>query len=65
MPMWAVVVVSSVAFGLGHSYQGAGGMVRVTLIGLVFGALYVFTGSIWIPIVAHVILDVLQGGQPS
>jgi membrane protease YdiL (CAAX protease family) len=61
LPVWAVVVVSSVVFGLGHSYQGIGGMIRVTLIGLAFGLFYVWTGSIWLPMIAHVILDILQG----
>src|SRR5712692_10095699 len=32
---WAVVLVSSVLFGLAHSYQGRGGMVMTLLIGLV------------------------------
>ena len=61
MPIWSAVVVSSVAFGLGHSYQGASGALRTGLVGLAFGALYVVTGSIWLPIVAHALLDVLQG----
>lgn len=60
MPAWAAVLVSAIAFGLGHSYQGAGGIARVTAIGIVFGALYVFTGSIWVPIVGHILLDALQ-----
>ena len=47
MPVWAVVLVSSLAFGLGHSYQGIGGIIRVTLIGLAFGGFYLLTGSIW------------------
>jgi len=34
---------------------------RCGLIGLAFGIFYVVTGSIWLPIVAHVLLDVLQG----
>jgi len=63
MPLWAVVVVSSMAFGLAHSYQGAAGVVRVTLIGLVFGAFYLLTGSIWLPIVGHALLDILQGAM--
>jgi membrane protease YdiL (CAAX protease family) len=63
MPMWAVVLVSSVAFGLGHTYQGASGVARVTLIGVAFGAFYVFTGSIWLPMLAHAILDILQGAS--
>ena len=38
-------------------------MIRVALIGLAFGALFVFSGSIWLPIVAHILVDVLQGRQ--
>jgi len=61
MPLWAAVAVSSLAFGLAHSYQGANGAVRCGLTGLAFAVFYVVTGSIWLPIVAHVLLDVLQG----
>ena len=59
--MWAVVGVSALVFGLGHSYQGFGGIVRVTLVGIVFGGYYLLTGSIWLPILAHALLDILQG----
>lgn len=63
MPVWAVIIVSAVAFGLGHSYQGAAGIARVTLVGLAFGVFYVLTGSIWLPILAHAALDILQGAS--
>ena len=61
VPVWAAVIVSSIAFGLGHSYQGAGGVIRVAIIGLVFGGLFVLSGSIWLPILGHFLLDALQG----
>jgi membrane protease YdiL (CAAX protease family) len=61
MPLWVAVVVSSVAFGFAHSYQGAAGAIRAGLVGLAFGIYYVATGSIWLPIIAHILLDVLQG----
>jgi membrane protease YdiL (CAAX protease family) len=61
MPMWAVVLVSAAAFGLGHSYQGVNGMLRVTAVGTAFGLLYWLCGSIWLPILAHMLLDILQG----
>lgn len=63
MPAWAVVLVSALAFGVGHSYQGVNGILRVTLIGIVFGLYYLLTGSIWLPIVAHALLDILQGAM--
>ena len=61
MPNWGAVIVSSVFFGLGHSYQGAAGILRTGLAGLGFGVFYLFTGSIWLPIVGHALLDILQG----
>lgn len=61
MPLWAAVILSSIAFGLAHGYQGVTGVLRVSLIGLAFGTYYVVTGSIWLPILAHVLLDALQG----
>ena len=63
MALWPAVLVSSVAFGLAHSYQGFSGMIRTGLIGLAFGALFVISGSIWLPIVGHILVDVLQGRQ--
>jgi len=63
MPLWSAVVVSSAAFGLAHSYQGVGGMLRTGIAGLVFAVFYVLTGSIWLPVLGHVIVDVLQGRQ--
>jgi len=61
MPLWGAVIVSSIFFGLGHSYQGAAGIVRTGLVGLGFGVFYVFTGSIWLPIIGHALIDILQG----
>jgi len=61
MPLWAAVIASSIAFGLGHSYQGAMGALRCGLIGLAFAIFYIVSGSIWLPIVAHAVLDILQG----
>jgi membrane protease YdiL (CAAX protease family) len=61
MPLWLAVLVSSIGFGLAHSYQGLGGVLKVCVIGLIFAALYILTGSIIIPIIAHMIVDVLQG----
>jgi len=46
-----------VVFGLGHAYQGVLGMVGAGLLGYVLAQLYATTGSLWMPIVAHVLLD--------
>ena len=61
MPLWAAVIVSSLAFGLAHSYQGVQGMMKTGFAGVVLALLYVGSGSIWLPILAHMLLDLLQG----
>ncbi|HSM04354.1 MAG TPA: type II CAAX endopeptidase family protein [Longimicrobiales bacterium] len=57
----AAVVLTSVAFGLGHLYQGGTGALRAGLVGLALAGLFVLSGSLWVPIAAHMLLDVLQG----
>lgn len=61
LPPWAVVIVTSLFFGLGHIYQGGGNALRITGIGIAIGALYLVTGSIWVPIALHILGDILQG----
>ena len=61
MPMWAAAIMSSVAFGIAHSYQGTAGVVKCGVVGLAFAALYMLTGSIWLPMIGHFLFDALQG----
>lgn len=63
MPLWAAVLLSCVAFGLAHSYQGVGGMLRTGLIGLLFAILFVASGSLWLPMLFHALFDIVQGVQ--
>jgi membrane protease YdiL (CAAX protease family) len=50
-------VIAAVIFGMLHLYQGPLGILFATLLGLVFAALYVLTGSIAAPIVLHALVD--------
>ncbi len=63
MSIWAAVAVSSIAFGLAHSYQGFAGIIRTAIVGAVLGSLFVTSGSIWLPVLAHILIDVTQGRQ--
>lgn len=53
----AVLVLGSVFFGLAHSYQGVPGVLGTTVLGALLHVLYVGTGSLWAPIVVHILLD--------
>lgn len=52
------IVISSVAFGLCHTYQGLSGFIVITVYGAMFALLYIRTGSIWPGIIAHALQDV-------
>ena len=56
---WAVSLIAvSVLFGVGHAYQGVSGAMAAALGGLVYGALYLWTGrNLWAPIIAHGVFD--------
>ncbi len=51
------VLASSAAFGLGHLYQGARGVVLTAVVGLFLAMLYVLSGSLAVPMVVHAALD--------
>ena len=60
MPLWAAAIVSTIAFGVAHAYQGWEGILKTGVVGGIFAAIYLATGSIWIPVVLHALLDMLQ-----
>jgi membrane protease YdiL (CAAX protease family) len=61
LPLWAAALISTIGFGLAHAYQGIKNLPRVTLVGAAFAGLYVLTGSLWLPMVLHAAVDILQG----
>ncbi len=61
MPLWVAAVISAIGFGLAHAYQGLAHLPQITAVGAAFAGLYVLTGSIWLPIVLHAAVDILQG----
>ena len=58
---WLALALACVPFGLLHVYQGPVGLVRTYVLGLVLGASYLVTGSLWPAMVAHTGLDLLGG----
>ncbi|WP_164931749.1 CPBP family intramembrane glutamic endopeptidase [Dyella sp. M7H15-1] len=50
-------LLSSMAFGLGHIYQGRRGVIETTAAGLVFGMLAILSGGLALPILMHILID--------
>lgn len=59
--VWLAVVVVSVAFGVGHGYQRAIGVVRAGTLGALLALPVVFTGSLYPAIVAHFWINLAIG----
>ncbi len=52
------IAVASLIFGIAHIYQGAGGAIGSTILGIVFAVLFVMTGNLALPIFLHALIDV-------
>lgn len=61
MPMWIAGIVALVVFVVLHFYQGVRQLPMVTIAGAVLTALYVGSGSIYPAIIAHILVDVING----
>ena len=57
--MTAIVLVTSALFGIAHyADQGLPGVQQATIVGMVFGAVFAVTKSLWPLIVAHAAFDI-------
>ena len=63
LPVWVAAIVAVLTFGLGHIYQGLGGVIRTSLIGGIFTVLYLMAGSLWPVILLHILIDLAAGVQ--
>lgn len=55
------VLLSSLAFGLLHAHQRAGGAMRAALLGAVLSVPLIVTGSVFASMAAHAIVDIVGG----
>ncbi|MGK5111882.1 MULTISPECIES: CPBP family intramembrane glutamic endopeptidase [unclassified Geodermatophilus] len=52
-----LVAVGAAGFGLAHAYQGVAGVLTTGVLGGVMAALYLDTGSLLLPVLLHVLID--------
>ena len=57
LPRIAVVTIAAVLFGLAHWYQGRLGVLATGAFGAVLTQLYLTTGSLLLPMLLHVLID--------
>lgn len=61
MPSLAAFGVASVAFGLGHAYQGRSGILKTGAVGIVMSLLTWASGTVLPAIILHVAIDAING----
>jgi uncharacterized protein len=61
LPVWGVVLLSSVLFGLAHLYQGRGGIVSTLVVGTVFGTARIAYDGLVPVMVWHFAVDAVAG----
>ncbi len=52
-----IVLLTSLVFGMAHLYQGWTGVAKTGAGGLILACLYLFTGSLLLPMVVHAAMD--------
>jgi hypothetical protein len=60
---WPAIFLSSIFFGWQHYYISNAHVVRTSFVGLFLAILYVYTGSLAVPIIVHIFMDIGAGLQ--
>jgi membrane protease YdiL (CAAX protease family) len=58
---WTALLVSSLAFGVLHVYQGPFGILRTAALGALLGASVIVDGTLWPAVVVHAVVDLVGG----
>jgi membrane protease YdiL (CAAX protease family) len=57
LSLTVALLLSSIIFGFCHLYQGISGAMASTLVGFLFGLLFVLTGNLFLPMILHAAMD--------
>jgi uncharacterized protein len=64
-PAWFVILLAAIAFGAAHAYQGTAGVTATGILGALMGIVYVATGSLFVVMVLHALIDARVGLLPA
>jgi membrane protease YdiL (CAAX protease family) len=57
LPLYAMLVICALLFGVAHAYQGVKGIAQTSAVGLFLGLLYLATGSLIPGMILHFVMD--------
>lgn len=58
---YLAVLIPSIIFSISHIYQGPLAVVKIFALSLLFGGIYIFSESLYIVIIIHVLVDLVSG----
>jgi membrane protease YdiL (CAAX protease family) len=61
LSVWIAALLSSALFGIGHLYQGKRGIITTFIVGILFSAIRIWSGSLVPAMVAHAAVDLVAG----
>lgn len=61
MPLPWAVLLSSLLFGGAQVMHGVQATLRSAVLGVIFAALYLFSGSLWASMILHPMIDLTSG----
>jgi len=61
LPAWAVVILTSLLFGLAHAYQGRGGILGTFVMGILLGVVRLLYDTLVPVIMMHAVMDLVAG----
>ena len=61
MPVWVAAAIGIIHFALVHSYQGARQLPALLTVSTALMIVFLLSGSLWLPMVLHIGIDVIQG----
>jgi membrane protease YdiL (CAAX protease family) len=61
----ALVALAAAIFGMAHAYQKVTGVILTGLVGFMLCVLYIMTGSLLLPILLHIVIDLRFAFMPA
>jgi len=58
---FAALLIATLIFALSHFYQGWKAVVKIAVLSLAFGSLFLISGSLLLPVLLHLLVDLLGG----
>ncbi len=55
--LWTAILISSLVFGIAHTYQGVSGVFGTAVIGAMMAVIFMIAGNLWLPMALHVAFD--------